>query len=103
VTAPVQAPPDTGAVAFPLPPPRGAPGEGGEGGLAGEGWAGVLTFASPEVAHLWAETSQSFGGIAVIGDTWAMSLDSDGSGGTSKAESRAPAAKITESVGGTVR
>ena len=41
--------------------------------------------------------SQSFGGIAVIGDTWAVSLDSDGSGGTSKAESRAPAAKITES------
>jgi hypothetical protein len=46
--------------------------------------AGVLTFASPEVAHSWAETSESFGGIAVVGDTWAVSLYSDGSGGRRK-------------------
>jgi hypothetical protein len=65
--------------------------------------AGVLTFASPEEAHSWAETSESFGGIAVVGDTWAVSLDSDGSGGTSKAQCRALAAKIAGAIGGTVR
>jgi hypothetical protein len=65
--------------------------------------AGVLTFGDVEMAHSWAETSESFGGIAVVGDTWAVSLDSDGSGGTSKGQSRALAAKIAQAIGGTVR
>jgi hypothetical protein len=64
--------------------------------------SGVLVFPDVEAAHSWAETSESFGGIAVVGDTWAVSLDSDGSGGTTKAQSRALAAKIAEAVGGTV-
>jgi hypothetical protein len=65
--------------------------------------AGVLTFVNVDMAYSWADTSESFGGIAVVGDTWAVSLDSDGSGGTSKAQSRALAAKIAEAIGGTVR
>jgi hypothetical protein len=36
--------------------------------------AGVLIFPDVEAAHSWAETSESFGGIAVVGDTWAVSL-----------------------------
>jgi hypothetical protein len=64
---------------------------------------GVLTFGTVEIAHSLAETSESFGGIAVVGDTWEVSLDSDGSGGTSKAQSRALAAKIAGVIGGTVR
>lgn len=65
--------------------------------------AGVLVFPDVDAAHSWADTSESFGGIAVVGDTWAVSLDSDGSGGTSKAQSRALAAKIAGAIGGTVR
>jgi hypothetical protein len=65
--------------------------------------AGVLTFGSVELAQWWAETSVNFGGIAVVGDDWAVSLDSDGTGGTTKGQSRKLAAKIAGEIGGTVR
>jgi hypothetical protein len=65
--------------------------------------AGVLTFGSVDQAQSWAETSASFGGIAVVGDDWAVSLDSDGTGGTPKSRSRELAAEIAAKIGGTVR
>jgi hypothetical protein len=61
--------------------------------------AGVLVFASVEATQGWAETSDAFGGIAVVGDSWAISLDSDGD----RARSRALARKIAAAIGGTVR
>jgi hypothetical protein len=59
---------------------------------------GILVFATPEGTQEWAELSDSLGGIAVVGDTWAISLDS-----STPAKSRPLARKIAAAVGGTVR
>jgi hypothetical protein len=59
---------------------------------------GVLVFSTVEGTQEWAEMSDSLGGIAVVGDTWAISLDS-----SSPARSRPLARKIAAAVGGTVR
>jgi hypothetical protein len=61
--------------------------------------AGINTFDSVETATAWAETSRSFGGVAVVGDTWAVSLDSDQPG---KAKSLKLAPRIAAEIGGQV-
>lgn len=53
--------------------------------IGGEAWdlhidqveAGINMFPDEESLDSWVELSKSFGGVAVVGDTWAVSLDSD--------------------------
>jgi hypothetical protein len=60
---------------------------------------GVLVFADVEGTQSWAELSDSLGGIAVVGDTWAISLDSS----AGRAKMRPLARRIAAAIGGTVR
>jgi hypothetical protein len=38
---------------------------------------GINLFPNPRALETWVGWSQGFGGIAVVGDTWALSLESD--------------------------
>jgi hypothetical protein len=54
-------------------------------------------FPSATVTREWTDYSQGFGGIAVVGDTWSVSLDSEGKSAT-RAQSMALAAKIAAAL-----
>jgi hypothetical protein len=62
--------------------------------------AGIYAFDDHVAAQAWAKTSSDFDGIAVVGENWAISLDSDGSGGTSPETSRRLALSIANKLGG---
>jgi hypothetical protein len=59
--------------------------------------AGLNTFQNIKDAKDWTALSQGFGGIAVVGDTWAVSMDSQGVTATPE-QSKALAAKIAQAL-----
>jgi uncharacterized protein YceK len=75
--------------------------------VGGESWdleidrrdADINIFPDPEALATWVEMSKSFGGIAVTGDIWAVSLESD----ADRQASLALAPQIAETLGGTVQ
>lgn len=68
-------------------------------GLA-PGDSGINLFRNHESLQTWEGLSKSFGGIAVVGDTWAVSLTSDTA--AEVASSKALAPQIAKALGGTV-
>lgn len=62
--------------------------------------AAIYTFGNTQGAQLWAEQAKTFGGIAVVGDTWAIALYPDEDGDTLNATSTATV--IADQTGGTV-
>jgi hypothetical protein len=65
------------------------------------GTSGINTFRNHEALTSWVELSKSFGGIAVTGDTWAVSLTTDGPVAVASSKTLAP--KIAKALGGTVQ
>lgn len=76
--------------------------------VGGESWdleidrrdADINIFPNPEALGMWVEMSKSVGGIAVTGDTWAVSL---GSEAEYRPTSLELAPRIAEALGGTVQ
>jgi hypothetical protein len=64
--------------------------------------AGVLAFADEGAREAWGEALVQLGGIAVVGELWAVTLDSDGSGGTPYRRSQELAYQISQAVGGDI-
>lgn len=64
------------------------------------GDSGINMFRNPESLITWEGLSKSFGGIAVVGDTWAVSLASDTSAQIASSKTLAP--QIAKALGGTV-
>jgi hypothetical protein len=62
--------------------------------------AAIYTFGNTQGTQIWAEQAKTFGGIAVVGDTWAIALYSDEDGGTLNATSTATV--LADQTGGTV-
>jgi hypothetical protein len=62
---------------------------------------GVLVFGDVESARSWADLADSFGGVVVLGDTWALSLPSDTPAQVRR--SRELARRLAAAIGGTVR
>lgn len=67
---------------------------------AAPGGSGINMFRSPESLSAWVVLSKGFGGIAVTGDTWAVSLSTDTD---ARASSLAMAPHIAQVLGGTVQ
>ncbi|MFB7595762.1 hypothetical protein [Streptomyces sp. NPDC056160] len=65
------------------------------------GDSGINLFPNPEAVKAWAELSKGMGGVAVTGDTWAVSLAT--SGDTARADSLRLAPKIAKVLGGEVQ
>lgn len=65
------------------------------------GEAGINLFPSPEALAGWVTLSKQFGGVAVTGDTWAVSLPTDEPGARDNSKRLAP--KIAEALDGTVQ
>lgn len=65
------------------------------------GDSGINLFRNPEAVTTWVGMSKSFGGIAVTGDTWAVSLASDNAASVKLSKQMAP--KIAKVLGGTVQ
>lgn len=61
--------------------------------------SGINLFPKPADLTAWTETSKGFGGVAVVGDTWAVSLPS---GDGVKVQSISMAPRIAKALGGTV-
>jgi hypothetical protein len=61
---------------------------------------GINLFPNSETLATWVEISKSFGGIAVTGDAWAVSLSTDSK---YRKSSMALAPKIAEVLGGSVQ
>lgn len=64
--------------------------------------AGVIAFADEGQREAWGEALVQLGGIAVVGELWAVTLDSDGSGGTPYRRSQELAAQIANEIGGDI-
>lgn len=64
------------------------------------GDSGINLFPNHEALTAWTALSKSFGGVAVTGDTWAVSLATSGNARTS---SLAMAPHIAQVLGGTVQ
>jgi hypothetical protein len=64
------------------------------------GDSGINMFPNHEALVSWTALSKSFGGVAITGDTWAVSLATDG---TARASSVAMAPRIATTLGGTVQ
>jgi hypothetical protein len=62
--------------------------------------AAIYTFGNTQGAQIWAEQAKTFGGIAVVGDNWAIALYPDEDGSTLNATSTATV--IADKIGGTV-
>lgn len=67
-------------------------------GIAGN--SGIDTFANADALKTWAGLSRGLGGVAVTGDTWAVSLPTRTA--SAKSASKAAAAKIAKALGGKV-
>lgn len=65
------------------------------------GDSGINMFRSHEALAGWTELSKSFGGIAVTGDTWAVSLSTGNAAAVSLSKAMAP--HIAKALGGTVQ
>lgn len=76
--------------------------------VGGESWtvdiegnsAFINVFPNKETLDNWLGMSKSFGGIAVVGDTWAVSLDTDDG---ARADSAKISPKVADALGGTVQ
>lgn len=64
------------------------------------GDSGINMFRNHESLQTWESLSKSFGGIAVVGDTWAVSLASDTPTAVTSSKTLAP--QIAKALGGTV-
>ncbi|MET7731226.1 hypothetical protein ABZT02_07640 [Streptomyces sp. NPDC005402] len=65
------------------------------------GTAGINMFPNPEALAAWIPLSKSFGGVAVTGDTWAVSLPTSGDGARDNSKQLAP--KVAKALDGTVQ
>lgn len=63
------------------------------------GGSGIYLFPNDKAVTPWSAISQSMGGIAVVGDTWAVSLPT---GGDDRAISTRMAPEIAKALGGKV-
>lgn len=70
-------------------------------GQAAPGETGINMFPNPEALAAWVPLSKSFGGVAVTGDTWAVSLPTKSK--EARADSVRLAPKIAEALDGTVQ
>ena len=70
-------------------------------GKAAPGNAGINLFPNPEALAAWIPLSKQFGGVAVTGDTWAVSLPTDGAG--TRDDSKRLAPTVAEALDGTVQ
>jgi len=61
---------------------------------------GINMFPNPESLAMWVEPSKSFGGVAVTGDLWAVSLETDSG---FREDSLLLAPRIADALGGTVQ
>lgn len=64
------------------------------------GDSGINMFPNPQALTAWIAMSKAFGGVAVTGDTWAVSLATDG---TARPSSVAMAPRIAQVLGGSVQ
>jgi len=64
------------------------------------GDSGINLFRNHESLQTWESLSKSFGGIAVVGDIWAVSLASDSPAQVTSSKTLAP--QIAKALGGTV-
>lgn len=65
------------------------------------GTAGINMFPNAEALKAWIPLSKSFGGVAVSGDSWAVSLPTSGDGARDDSKRLAP--KVAEALDGTVQ
>ncbi|MFM9811617.1 hypothetical protein ACKI16_24280 [Streptomyces scabiei] len=70
-------------------------------GQAAPGETGINMFPNAEALAAWVPLSKSFGGVAVTGDTWAVSLPTKSK--EARADSVRLAPKIAEALDGTVQ
>ena len=70
-------------------------------GQPAAGDAGINVFPNHQALASWTEMSMSFGGIAVTGDTWAISLPTTTS--VARADSKLLAPRVAKTLGGTVQ
>jgi hypothetical protein len=64
------------------------------------GDSGINLFRNPSALETWEGLSQGFGGIAVVGDTWAVSLTTKTPAAVTSSKALAP--QIAKALGGTV-
>jgi hypothetical protein len=69
-------------------------------GTGNERQDGINMFPNPESLAMWVELSKSFGGVAVTGDVWAVSLETDSG---FREDSLLLAPRIADALGGTVQ
>ncbi|WP_327666657.1 hypothetical protein OHN37_07455 [Streptomyces sp. NBC_00485] len=72
-----------------------------QAGKATHGTAGINMFPNPEALAAWIPLSKSFGGVAVTGDTWAVSLPTSAEGARDDSKRLAP--KVADALDGTVQ
>jgi hypothetical protein len=65
------------------------------------GESGINMFPNAEALKAWIPLSKSFGGVAVTGDTWAVSLPTKSK--EARADSLSLAPKVAEALDGTVQ
>jgi hypothetical protein len=70
-------------------------------GKPAAGDAGINMFPNHEALTSWTEMSKSLGGIAVTGDTWAVSLPTGST--AARADSKRLAPRVAKALGGTVQ
>lgn len=70
-------------------------------GESAPGETGINMFPNPEALAAWIPLSKSFGGVAVTGDTWAVSLPTKSK--EARADSVRLAPKVAEALDGTVQ
>jgi hypothetical protein len=70
-------------------------------GQPAAGDSGINMFPNREALASWVEISKSMGGIAVTGDTWAVSLPTTST--AARADSKRLAPKVAKALGGTVQ
>ncbi|MBZ3900569.1 hypothetical protein [Streptomyces griseiscabiei] len=70
-------------------------------GQTAPGESGINMFPNAEALKAWIPLSKSFGGVAVTGDTWAVSLPTKSK--EARADSLGLAPKVAEALDGTVQ
>ncbi|HEX4813356.1 MAG TPA: hypothetical protein VFV66_11450 [Nonomuraea sp.] len=70
-------------------------------GQTAPGETGINMFPNPEALQAWIPLSKSFGGVAVTGDTWAVSLPTKTK--DARADSLRIAPRVAEALDGTVQ
>ncbi|GHA01529.1 hypothetical protein GCM10010389_46130 [Streptomyces echinoruber] len=70
-------------------------------GQPAAGDSGINMFPNQQALAAWAELSKSMGGIAVTGDTWAVSLATGSD--QARADSQRLAPRIAQALGGSVQ